>query len=138
MRDEEPPKRHELIKSDQKAAARLLDDPKPSQVKEVYWLYAENLKGNYSEPTPTSGKWLLFVPNQDIDAGWTRVKEATKAGRLGGDSKVSTAKPNPNAVDPSHRVICVYTYDSEDEDDVMRVREELRRLGFTDKIPYKT
>jgi len=32
----------------------------------------------------------------------------------------------------------VYTYNFEDEEDVMRVREELRRLGFTSKIPYKT
>ncbi len=138
MKDDEPLNEHELIKRDQMAAARLLDDPKPSRVTEVSWLYAENLKGNYPKPTVRSGKWLLFVPNDEIDEVWMRVKEATEAGRLGGDSKVSTAKPNPNSADPSHNVICVYTYDSDDESDVMRVREELRGLGFVNEIPYKT
>ncbi len=35
------------------------------------------------------------------------------------------------------RVICVYTYDYADEADVRRVREELRALGFIDKLSYK-
>ena len=107
-------------------------------MKEVYWLYADNATGNYPKSTPRSGKWLLFVRKAELDAAWKRIKQATEAGRLGGDAKVSTAKPNPNAVDPTRGVICVYTYDSEDEDDVMRVREELRGLGFVNKIPYKT
>lgn len=34
--------------------------------------------------------------------------------------------------------MCVYTYDWTDEEDVMRVREELRKLGITRKIPYKS
>jgi len=38
---------------------------------------------------------------------------------------------------PEIRVICVYTYDWADEVDVRRIREELRRLGITWKIPYK-
>ncbi len=36
------------------------------------------------------------------------------------------------------KVICVYTYDWTDEADVRRVRQELRALGITSKIPYKT
>jgi hypothetical protein len=107
-------------------------------VNDVYWLYADNLTGNYPKSTSRSGKWLLFVPNAELDATWKRIKEATEAGKLGGDAKVSTARPNQHAVDPARGVICVYTYDSEDEDDVMRVRGELRRLGFVNKIPYKT
>jgi hypothetical protein len=55
---------------------------------------------------------------------------------LGGSAKVSTAKPNPLATG-RQRVICVYTYDWADEKDVKRIREELRKLGITNKIPYK-
>jgi len=53
-------------------------------------------------------------------------------------AKVSTACPNSNAQDPDKYVICIYTYDSDDIDDVRRVREKLRDLGITHKIPYKT
>ena len=74
----------------------------------------------------------------ELDAVWERVKKATETGKLGGESKVSTAKPNPNSVDRTKGVICVYTHDSEDGNDVMRVRAELRILGFVDKTPYKT
>jgi len=34
-------------------------------------------------------------------------------------------------------VICVYTYDWTDKEDVKRIRQELRDLGITRKIPYK-
>lgn len=36
------------------------------------------------------------------------------------------------------RVICVYAYDYQDKRDVMRIRQELRKLGFTNKLAYKT
>jgi hypothetical protein len=52
-------------------------------------------------------------------------------------AKVATARPNPHATDPDKKVMCVYTYDWTDEKDVQRVREELRKLGITSKIPYK-
>jgi len=32
----------------------------------------------------------------------------------------------------------VYTYDSNDREDVMRIRTELRKVGIVSKIPYKT
>lgn len=50
---------------------------------------------------------------------------------------MSTARPNPNATDSSTKVICVYTYDWTDQEDVMRIRQQLRDLGVTSKIPYK-
>ena len=84
------------------------------------------------------GKWLVFVPRDRVDGVWASVKRAVESGELGAEAKVSTAKPNPNANDPSTHVLCVYTYDVEDRIDVMRVREALRALGLTWKIPYKT
>jgi hypothetical protein len=68
---------------------------------------------------------------------WQKIKAATEAGKLGDSAKVATAKPNQFAADPNKRVICVYTYDWTDVDDVRRVREELRKLGFVAKIAYK-
>lgn len=94
--------------------------------------------GEYPASTVRCGKWLLFVPAAKIDDAWAAIKQTTQEGRLGGSAKVATARPNPNATNPNVRVICVYTYDADDEEDVTRVREELRRLGYTRKIPYKT
>ncbi len=39
---------------------------------------------------------------------------------------------------PGRHVICVYTYDWTDFEDVTRVRNELMILGFTQKLGYKT
>ena len=72
-----------------------------------------------------------------MDEVWKKIKEATENGELGQRSKVATTKLNPNARDPTRKVICVYTYDYEDEEDVRRVREKLRGLGFINKIAYK-
>ena len=57
---------------------------------------------------------------------------------LGEESKVSTAKENPNTNDSNKKVICVYTYDYTDKEDVMKIREALRNIGIKNKIPYKT
>ena len=102
------------------------------------------------------------------DEIWAKIKAAVKEGRLGDSAKVATALAAQSDIaladhfsgpfDPKtgvtqeyakklatyhrnradKRVICVYTYDSEDERDVMRVREELRTLGFNAPIAYKT
>ncbi len=69
---------------------------------------------------------------------WAKVSRAVTNGLLGEEAKVSTARPNSNASDPNKHVICVYTYDVEDKADVMRIRRQLRDLGVTWKIPYKT
>jgi hypothetical protein len=112
--------------------------PKPSQVTDVYWLYAAGPRGRWPESAERVGKWLVFVSAEHVDAVWARIQQATEAGRLGIAAKVATARPNPNATSRDSRVICIYTYDCEDEADVMRVRGELRRLGIARKIPYKT
>jgi hypothetical protein len=113
-------------------------DPKPSQVTEGYWLSTVRKGGGYPAHTERGGKWLLFVPVAEIDEVWAKVKDATEQGLLGGLAKVATAKPNPNATKSDTKVICVYTYDSTDAEDVRRVRAALRELGIVDKIPYKT
>jgi hypothetical protein len=111
-------------------------DAKPSKITDVYWIRAIRKIGEYPKPTK-SGKWLIFVPIGNVDEVWAKIKKATEDGKLGSSAKVATAKPNPNATDSNTKVICVYTYDWTDENDVRRVREELRKLGITNKIPYK-
>lgn len=112
------------------------DKEKPSRVISSYWLHADRKTGSYPASTKTSGKWLIFSPVEEIDSIWEKIKKATEDGILGDSSKVSTAKPN--ATDKNTKVICVYTYDWTDKKDAMRIREELRKLGITQKIPYKT
>lgn len=107
---------------------------------EGYWLFASRKKGEYPERGLKGGKWLLFANVNDIDELWAKIKKATEEGKLGAEAKVSTPKPKP--ADIGHKkgehVICVYTYDYTDEKDVKRIREELRKLGITNKIPYKS
>ena len=110
---------------------------KPVSLQDAYWIVARRKRGEYPEGTTKSGKWLIFSDAAKVDSIWRKVKQAVEDGLLGDRVKVSTAKPNPNARDSSRRVICVFTYDYEDIEDVRRIREQLRRLGVTEKIAYK-
>jgi len=111
----------------------------PSEATKGYWIFASRKKGKYPKPTSRSGKWLIFVNMKDIDELWAKIKKATEEGKLGAEAKVSTAKPKPADIGykKDEHVICIYTHDSTDEKDVKRIREELRKLGITNKIPYK-
>jgi hypothetical protein len=111
----------------------------PSKDRSNFWISCTNKEiKRRNPPTERCGKWLLFVPLAEIDAAWAKVEADIKLGNLSFSAKTSTAKRNPNAVDPNIKVICVYTPDSEYIEDVRRVRERLRVLGFNQKIPYKT
>jgi Basophilic leukemia-expressed protein Bles03 len=127
-----------VVAMNKRAISPPPSERKPSQVTDVYWLFAERKKGKYPPPTVRSGKWLIFIGADEVDEVWARVKEAAEEGRLGGKAKVATARPNPLSRTPDRRVICVYTYDYEDVEDVRRVRQELGRLGIIERIPYKT
>ena len=110
----------------------------PSKAKKDYWIFAERELDDYPDHTARSGKWLIFVPKADVDEVWKKIMQAVEKGKLGGTAKVSTAKPNPNSIDTSKHVICVYTYDADDIVDVRRVRQALRELEILGKISYKT
>ncbi len=115
----------------------LPDNAKPSEVTEVYWLVAERRSGKYPIPTKNCGKWLIFIDKSDVNEMWAKIKKATEEGKLGNASKVATAKPSPLG-EQDTKVICVYTYDWTDDKDVKRIREELKKLGMVNKIPYKS
>jgi activator of 2-hydroxyglutaryl-CoA dehydratase len=137
---------------------RAMDyEEKPSEhIEDCYWIFAsspaykEEVRKIYKQPImkkgmvkkseSKTGKWLIFVNRKNIDEVWQKIKSATEEGILGIEAKVSTATPKPEDIgyDNDTHVICVYTYDWTDEKDVKRVREELRKLGITNRIPYKT
>ena len=112
---------------------------KPSEVTDAFWVSAWRRGGGYPAHTARGGKWLVFMPKADVDKVWARIVAALDAGKLGDDAaKVSTARPSPNASSPDEEVVCVYTYDGDDEADVWRVRKALRRLGFTQPLGWKS
>jgi hypothetical protein len=119
------------------AMTKPTDTRNPMDVTDASWLWAYRQTGTYPEHGRNGGKWLVFAPIDAINSVWCTIREATERGELGATSKVSTAKPNPNANDKSEKVICVFTYDHTDEADVWRIREALRQLGITQTISYK-
>jgi hypothetical protein len=122
----------------QREKSKPYSESKPSEVREVYWIYAIRMKGHYPKPTARSGKWLLFVNRENVDETWAMIKTAVEEGKLGDSAKVATAKASPLRRDAATHVICIYTYDWTDREDVARVRSELRKIGVSKKIPYKT
>lgn len=109
----------------------------PTKTAQMYWIVVD-APGSPPEAIEDedAGKWLIFQEPEQVDAAWVKIRNATVAGELGISAKVSTAKPNPDSRD-TRKVIYVYTKDWADEPDVMRVREKLKDLGFTDRIGYK-
>jgi hypothetical protein len=109
----------------------------PLKTTQMYWIVLD-APGSAPEAIEdeNAGKWLIFQEPDAVDAAWKKVRDATIAHELGISAKVSTAKPNPDSRD-NRKVIYIYTKDWADEADVMRVREKLRELGFTERIGYK-
>ena len=132
-------KKHLIIREIQRNISEdLFVNSNPSEVTGTYWIFASRKKKGYPKPNLNCGKWLIFVSIKNVDKVWKNIKLATENGLLGGESKVATAKPNPNATKKDLKVICVYTYDYTDKEDAMRIRDELKKIGITNKIPYKT
>lgn len=75
----------------------------------------------------TCGKWMLFPGSDDLPRYWRIVAKATAEGKLGPVSKVATPDPF-NGKDET--LICVYTYDFTDLEDVRRVLDELLELSL--------
>ena len=101
-----------------------------------YWVYAQRKDGKYPEHTSRGGKWLIFVGGHNLSRIWRRIIIATEEGKLGGLAKAS--KHSSCAQSSNNGVICVYTYDWKDIQDVERIRVGLRKIGIIRKISYKT
>ncbi len=111
----------------------------PSNETKDSWLFAENQNDKiiYPKSTENSGKWLVFVQRNEADEIWNSIKLSIENGELGNAAKISSSSPQSIAFNPRNHVICVYTHDWTDKEDVLRIRQKLRTLGITWKIPYK-
>lgn len=70
---------------------------------------------------------MLFPEQDELSRVWRLVAEGVAENRLGTAAKVATAGSNPNE---AQRLICVYTKDFSDVDDVRRVLLELVNMGL--------
>ncbi|KAH8661662.1 hypothetical protein BGZ60DRAFT_413637 [Tricladium varicosporioides] len=76
----------------------------------------------------TSGKWMLFCPPNEINSVWEVVARAVANNELGSAAKVAPDDGN----DRKPRLICIYTKDFSDMEDVTRVLVKLKDLGVVD------
>ncbi|KAJ4992933.1 hypothetical protein SVAN01_01637 [Stagonosporopsis vannaccii] len=74
-----------------------------------------------------SGKWMLFPKAEEVTETWRNVVEAVITDRLGPMAKVA---PDDGK---DERLICIYTKDFRDDDDVLRVLKELEHM---DLLPH--
>ena len=91
----------------------------------VYWIWAFKSFPAYPGSTLRSGKWMMFPGKEDVDTAWKCVSHLLEIGKLGCGAKVA-----PASRARGQHLICVYTRDWDDEDDVMRVLLELRDSGL--------
>ena len=79
-----------------------------------------------------SGKWMFFCLPNRVDSVWQRVCEGVLDGALGQTAKVARRQPEIGGDEKTRaeQVICVYTRDFEDQQDVKRVLLGLRDLGL--------
>jgi hypothetical protein len=78
---------------------------------------------------------MLFPAAEDLTLVWRMVVEGTISNRLGSAAKVATDQGRKDG-----RLICVYTKDFRDMEDVCRVLKELAAQGLVDSgsgIYYK-
>jgi len=94
-----------------------------------------------------SGKWMLFVNNDEVDRIWFKILRSFHSSSLTFYAKVSTKPDNKATTQPQNdneggdkisahhsdeeeinHVICIYVPDYTDEDEVMRVRDCLKSI----------
>lgn len=79
------------------------------------------------------GKWLLNVKPESASEIWPKIRNACISGKLGSTAKISDQPENGSFV------ICVYTNNFTDKEDVLRVRQAIHALGIYTKssLHYK-
>lgn len=88
-----------------------------------------------------SGKWLIFLNDEQESFMWNMICESLSHGELAQccyKAKMAL-RPRFNEVFKENRkVVCVYTRDFNDKDQVRDCLKVLRSLGFNDVMYYKT
>jgi hypothetical protein len=109
------------------------DSDKPSEDLTRSWQMRKSPSCGSIFSGATTGKWCIFMPSSDVDLAWSKIKGAVEGDRIL-FAKVSTAL---RSMGRDGHVICVYTRDWTDKQDLVRVREVLRSLGFVEELGYK-
>ena len=78
----------------------------------------------------TTGKWMLFPTSAHVDNVWRQVVTATSEGMLGCSAKVATDDGSGKP-----RLICIYTEDFSNGEDVKRVLRQLQELRLVKNGP---
>ncbi len=110
----------------------------PSTNYEDDWLKADNPERDIDPINAAlgrTGKWMIFCDTANVDEYWRTIKTAIEIGHVLISAKVSSIA---SCRKPGQHTICVYTDDFEYREDVFAAREELRRLGFTWELFYKS
>lgn len=97
------------------------------------WIFAHRQHGDYPEGTEQDGKWMVFPRTEEVDTVWGAIEEAVSEGLLGDAAKVA---PEPSQSKGTH-VICIYTYDSDDKADLLRILTHLRGMSINHSAMYK-
>lgn len=80
----------------------------------------------------TTGKWMLFPEARDVNSVWKVVADNTASGELGICAKVATGSGDIDEKAKQERLVCVYTKDFSDGEDVRRV---VRQMEILDLVP---
>jgi hypothetical protein len=88
----------------------------------------QNIFALAKETGVTSGKWMFFPSVDYVDSVWKTVVTALDKGELGNTAKVATDDGSGQA-----RLICVFTEDFSDMEDVKRVLTTLVEKGLVDE-----
>jgi hypothetical protein len=134
-----------------KSNAYLIDTPGLAMAWEDLCLHSlERLTTSHIEELAKKhnvlhGKWLIFVDTSKVDSMWEIIAKAVVNEGLAFEAKVSTlhvkpkkAKfPKEEKIPQGQHVICVWSENFTDLEDVFALRDKLRALGFTSPIGYK-
>lgn len=93
---------------------------------------------NKNKPTKFHGKWISILGETYANNVWEKVKKATEEGKLGYKTRVYFPFLKDSKSSRKFVSICFYTYDCRDFRDVMKIREELKKLGFIHPLRYRS
>lgn len=109
-----------------------MDSNIPTENDFRYWI---NYTKNGFSSNDISGKWCVFSSESTINKKWDLIKGLIDSGGIV-HAKVSTKKYFPKSRSKRY-IICVYTKDFNDLEDLIRTRELLRSIGLKRPLNYK-
>lgn len=102
-----------------------------------FWVHAYPRLLEETDLDPNKiGKWLVRMNCPYVEDYWGMIRDATEEGSLGIGSKISTdwgMRQDPSGSWRNH-VVCVYTADWTQQEDVLRVAQRLHAIGAVKKM----